>query len=209
MKKRAEISLNQTYAYPIEDVFRVIFDSIITQMKANGKKHNLNHKNPLGKTSDYIIVRGKKELPVHFEVTKFNRPYEFSYIMEYNNTKTEQEWRLAAYDDATTRVTYTERATTTSFLNNVLRFFNKKQFIRTATGYFERIHAVLEQTEPTKLHKQDKTSHAPTYNDMNVQHLRKIAKREKIKIPADAKKAQIIKLLKKQQNNNEQNKKAG
>jgi len=210
MKKRAEISLSQTYSYKNEDVFRVIFESIIKQMQASGKKHNLTYKNPVGKTSDYIIVRGKREYPVHFEVTQFERPHHFSYITTYNNTTTEQAWTLEAYDKQTTHVTYTERAMNTSLLNKILRFLNKNQFERTAKGYFAQIHTALEQTALIHHDKQTKTPKAPSYNDMNVQHLRQIAKRENIKIPAGAKKAQIIQLIKNhQQATYKQDKKAG
>jgi len=197
MEKRAAVSSNQTYPYPIEDVFRVIVESIIKQMRANGKKHNLNYTNPLGKTSDYVIVRGKREIPVHFEITKFTRPYHFAYVIAYNNTITEQEWMLKDYDSCTTNVTYTERAKNTSVLNNFLLFLNKKQFKRTAFEYFYRIDRILEEMTLNR---------NPT--SMNIAHLRTIANMKKIKIPKNANKAQIIKLIKTHKTYYKQNKKA-
>jgi len=209
MKKRAKISLTYTYAYPVEDVFRIITESIITQMSGKDKKHNLTIEDPLGKTSDYFITHGKRKLPVHFEITTFKQPYEFTYVTTYNNTTTEQTWLLKNTDKKNTHVTYTERATNTSVLNSLLLFFNKKQFNTTANTYFERIHTALEQTKTTpRATKTTTTTNAPSYKDMNVKHLRQLAKQQQIKLPENAKKAQIIKLLKNKQND-KQNKKAG
>jgi uncharacterized protein YndB with AHSA1/START domain len=211
MKKRAEISLTYTYSYRIEDVFRIITESIITQMSGKDKTHNLNNKNPLGKTSDYFITHGKRQLAVHFEITAYEHPTKFTYITTYNNTTTEQTWLLKSIDKTTTHATYTERATNTSILNKLLLLFNKKQFNTTARTYFERIEAALEQTARApraRATKTTTTTNAPSYKDMNIKHLKELAKKQQIKLPENAKKTQIIKLLKSNQNN-EQNKKAG
>ena len=163
MAKKAQASTEQIYKYPIEDVFRVISESIIKQMQGPGKKNNLNLVNPLGKESDYLIKQGSRELPVHFEVTAFEKPKRFSYLMVYNNVRTETEWILEDYDAQTTNVTYIERAGNSSIFNKLLLLLNKKKFHRTANGYFYQIDVVLEKEAKEKgSKKKDKTA---TTND--------------------------------------------
>lgn len=203
MEKKAQASATKLYPYPIENVFRVIVESIIKQMQGPGKKNNLNYINPLGKTSDYTIIRGKRALPVHFEITTFQRPHRFTYIMNYNNTRTEQEWILEDYDAYTTNVTYTERATNTAFLNQVLLFMNKKQFKRTTKQYFYRIESVLQQLDTIAETEQEAVTQVANnvherltdYTSMRIGRLKRIAKDKNIKIPVRAKKSEIIKLI--------------
>ena len=150
MAKPVQEKTEHTYQYPIQDIFRVITESIIKQMQGAGHKNNLNLNNPVGKESNYILKRGTKEIPVHFEVLTYEKPTQFSYLFVVDRTQTETEWILEDFADNTTKVTYIERARNTSFINRLIKMLNRKKFHRTANGYFYMIDTVLEKEAKEK-----------------------------------------------------------
>lgn len=193
MAKYAQESTEQIYKYPIEAVFKVITESIIKQMKGPGRKNNLNFVNPVGKESDYTLKNGTREVAIHFEVTEFEPSHRFAYLMVVDRVRTEISWDLEDYDKNTTKVVYTERAGNSSFLNKIIKLFNKKKFHRTANGYFYMIDSVLESdakkgkianTPETKLEETDTKPIEQKKEATKKQPTKKVATKTTKKQPA-------------------------
>lgn len=145
MAKNAKLTTSQIYKYPVADVFRIITESIITQMQGAGREHNLNFYDPVGRTSDYTLTKGTRNIPVHFEILAFDQDSRFSYLFVVGGVRTEIIWELEEFDNQTVNVTYSEIAGNTSIFNQLIKWFNRKKFHRTANGYFYMIDSVLEQ----------------------------------------------------------------
>ncbi len=141
----AKLSAKQTYRYPIDDVFKTITDSILKQMKGKGKKNNISLTSPAGKVSDYTIKRGTKDVPVHFEVTEYEKPTRFVYSMAVQKTQTIIKWELEEFDATTTHVVYSEETPVKSFIYTIFGLMNRNKFRRSSDTYFYQIDAVLEK----------------------------------------------------------------
>lgn len=149
----AKVSSEHTYKFPIEDVFDAITLSILDQMKGKHKKNNIVRSNPqAGQVSDYKIARGTKEMEVHFEIEKVEKPHLFSYSMTMSNNKTISTWELDDYDPTTTHCKYTEESGKGGLIPWLLSLLNRAKFNRTVDGYFYQIDAVIEK----KLKKENK-----------------------------------------------------
>lgn len=193
--KMAKATTDQTYEYPIQDVYKVITESILKQMKGKGKKNNIVLKSPLGSTSDYTITKNNKERAIHFEVIAYEKPYNFSYIHTVDTTETITHWVLEDFSATTTKVTFTQESGRKSLWYSLFSLINRKAFHRTANGYFYSIDAVLEKEAQKK--KKTTKKNKPDYTTMTVAQLKEVAKEKNINIPSKAKKADIIALVSK------------
>ena len=195
----ASASQTYTYKYEVNDIYLAITDSILRQMQGKGKKNNIVLTNPKpGQVSDYLLRKGTKELPVHFEIIRCEKPHIFEYEMVYQNVSTISTWELDDYDAETTHVSYTERSGKDSILYTILGFFNKKKFNRTATNYFVMIDSVLEnKIVPEKMKANAKpqeeiTMTAASLADLTVLELRTLAEEKEIDLAGKRLKEEII-----------------
>lgn len=136
-----------TFNFPVEQVYEVVTSSIIEQQKARGTTKNLSYTQPIGTEFEYTYERMGQKLTARFKIDGFENNKLFAYKLSAGSLDSLTTWEFSKIDAKTTKVIYTEEATSSNkWTNAQFSFFGwmkKRAFNKQAKAYFAAIENAI------------------------------------------------------------------